>query len=149
MECLVWQPRVFHSALHGEGGPCCFRREASEARYALLLLGMPAGLFADSVTRERSSAPSSHQSVKYPSGETFRENDGLFGIGKKHVDGRHRRVSAVAVVQGRTLWDPEGADIATFHNPFSARPWPKDVFPSTRDYGPVDVSDESVRVDWR
>ena len=89
------------------------------------------------------------QSVKYPSGETFRENDGLFGIDKKHVDGRHRRVSAVAVVQGRTLWDPEGADIATFHNPFSAKPWPKDAFPTTRDYGPVDVSDESIRLDWR
>jgi len=58
---LVSQPRVFHSALHGEGGPCCFRRDASEAPYALPLLGMPAGVFTDPVTRERSSAPSSHQ----------------------------------------------------------------------------------------
>ena len=55
------QPRVFHSALHGEGGPCCFRRDASEAPYALPLLGMPAGVFPDPVTREWSSAPSSHQ----------------------------------------------------------------------------------------
>ena len=64
MACLVWQPRVLsHSALHGEGGPCCFRRDASEAPYALLLLGMPAGVSTDPVTRERSSAPSSHQAA--------------------------------------------------------------------------------------
>ena len=61
MECWVWRPRVLsHSALHGEGGPCSFRRDASEAPYALLLLGMPVGVSTDPVTREWSSAPSSH-----------------------------------------------------------------------------------------
>ena len=38
-----------------------FDATASEAPCALLLLGMPAGVFTDPVTRERSSAPSSHQ----------------------------------------------------------------------------------------
>ena len=89
------------------------------------------------------------QSVTFPSGELLRENDGLFGLDKKYVDGRHRRVSGVAVVQDRSVLDPEVADIATFHNPFAARPWPKDAFPSSRDYGPVEVSDASIRLDWR
>jgi hypothetical protein len=80
-------------------------------------------------------------------GEIRQRNDGLFGVDRTHPDGRNRRVSAVTVVREFYPWLPEKADIATFHNPYGARPWPTGIL-STRNFSVVERGGSGVRLDW-
>lgn len=87
--------------------------------------------------------------VEIPSGRPIRQNDGFFGIDKKRVDGRQRRVSAVATVQRDAISEPEDADVAIFHNPFPAKSWPQSALSGNREFGPVEEHEDLVRLDRR
>jgi hypothetical protein len=88
------------------------------------------------------------ESVIVPSLETVQRNDGLFGMDKGRPEGRHRRVSAVAVVRGLRVWEPDTADVAVLHNPHATRPWMDYALPASRRFGPVDTDGQSVKFDW-
>lgn len=89
------------------------------------------------------------ESVLIPSGEPIRRNDGLFGIDKARPAGRHRRISAVAVINGLRVWEPEAAEVGIFNNPYAARAWPDETFPASRRFGVVEVTDGRMRLDWK
>ncbi len=88
------------------------------------------------------------ESVEVPSGRVIRSNDGFFGVDKKRVSGRQRRVSAVATVQFDATLEPEDANIAVFHNPFPDRTWPQDAFSGSREFGLIEESEDFLRLDW-
>jgi hypothetical protein len=72
--------------------------------------------------------------------------DGDHRFDKEHVDGRHRRLSTVGVMQSFGSGEPDGANVAIFHNPIRLRAWAMDALPATRDFGPVCETDGSIRL---
>jgi hypothetical protein len=89
------------------------------------------------------------ESVVIPAGTLVRRNDGVFGADKERLEGRHRRVSGVMVVNGLRAWEANAADVALYDNPYAARTTPDDLVPATRRFGPVDSDHDIVRFDWR
>jgi hypothetical protein len=88
------------------------------------------------------------EAVTVPSGQLMRRNDGLFGVDKNRPTGRHRRVSAIIVVNWLKLWDPDAVDVAILHNPYAERPWPDDALPARRRFAPVSVKGTTLRLAW-
>lgn len=88
------------------------------------------------------------ESVLVATGELVRRNDGLFGRDEKRPEGRHRRVSAVAVIRNLTPCRPADIDVAVLHNPFAARPWPRHLLPHGREFGPVRERPEGTEFGW-
>jgi len=79
-----------------------------------------------------------------------RECDTRIGVVENQAGGvgRHRRVSAVAVVTGLRLWVSGEEDVAVFHNPNAAKTWPTEWLPTTRAFGRVSATDEKFQFDW-
>jgi len=94
------------------------------------------------------SALYGREAITLPDGRLTRRSGGLFGNDKERVTGRHRRVSAVAVVSWLKIWAPESVDVAIFHNPWGQRAWPHDALPATRRFGPVGEDDGGIQLDW-
>jgi hypothetical protein len=88
------------------------------------------------------------EAVVVATAQLTRRNNGLFGAGRGYPTGRNTRLSAVAVVQALRVWEPTKADIAVLHNPFASRPWPDDVFPATRRFGPTEASEDVIQLGW-
>lgn len=83
------------------------------------------------------SAVYGSDAIDLRTGELVRNPDGLFGTDPQQGHGRHRRVSAVAVISHLRVWEAQTAEIAVLHNPNAARPWPIDALPATRRFGHV------------
>ncbi len=88
-------------------------------------------------------------SVDVQTRELVRRNDGVFGTDKERKDGRHRRVSGVAVINGLQVWRADDTDVAIYENPYAARETPGDLVPAKRRFGPVSSGADVVRFDWR
>ena len=88
-----------------------------------------------------------HEAVEYP-GRIFRRNDGIFGVDKGRPEGRHRRLSAVAVIRKIFVWEPENISVAVLHNPYAGRPWPDDYLPATRRFGEVGSNESGTQFNW-
>ena len=86
--------------------------------------------------------------IDLASHQTVRQHDGLFGVDLARGVGRHRRVSAVAVVTGVRLWAPGAEDVAVLHNPYAERPWPRDWLPATREFGRLSATEEKIQLGW-
>ena len=86
--------------------------------------------------------------VVVATGEPTRQNDGVFGADAQRPEGRHRRVSAVAVVNELRVWEPDAADVAVLHNPYAARRWQDRMLPARRRFGPIDNLGDRVRWGW-
>lgn len=104
------------------------RYELAEIPF-LVVVGVHDAFCSDDQVRE---ALYGGESILIPSGFFVRRNDGLFGIDREHPDGRHRRVSAVAVVNCLHARQPAAADVAIFDNPYAARRWPDQTLPASR-----------------
>lgn len=89
------------------------------------------------------------ESVVVETAQLTRRNDGLFGADREHREGRHRRVSGVAVVNGLRPWQPRQVDLAFYDNPHAARPAPEDLISASRRFGPAGRTEVGVRFDWR
>lgn len=74
------------------------------------------------------------ESIVLATQELVRRNDGLFGKDAANPDGRHRRLSGVAVINSFRPWSPEDTDIALFRNPYAALDRPVSVLPPTRTF---------------
>jgi hypothetical protein len=88
------------------------------------------------------------EAVMVATEQLTRLNNGLFGADRERPTGRNRRLSAIAVVQELRVWEPTKADIAVLHNPFASLPWPDDVLPATRRFGPTDASENMIHLGW-
>jgi hypothetical protein len=89
------------------------------------------------------------EAVAVDTGQLVRRRNGFFGMDAARRTGRNTRVSAVGVVSGLKTWVPEEADIAVLENPHAVVPWPRDVLPARRWYGPVHRGVASTRFGWR
>lgn len=88
------------------------------------------------------------EAVLVDTGQFVRRRDGFFGLDPtKHV-ARNRRVSAVGVVSRFRPWAPEDADIAVLENPHAATPWPPELLPHRRWYGPLTQGENPRRLGW-
>ena len=88
----------------------------------------------------RATAPSVRTRVR-------RTTDGLFGIDKAHTEGRHKRISGVAIL--KRGMPQTNADVAFYENPFASLPSPPQLMPWTRYFGDVGDIGTQVRFDWR
>jgi hypothetical protein len=88
------------------------------------------------------------EAVEIPSGRMTRQNDGLFGVDTRHPRGRHRRVSAVAVLRKVHAWDPEGVDVSLLWNPFAYQPWPHRFMAATRWFGEIGRDEGRAQFGW-
>jgi hypothetical protein len=76
-----------------------------------------------------------------------RRHDGVFGADRERPDGRHRRVSSVAVYDLR-VWEEPPAEIVLYDNLFAARPLPNDFMNATRRFGATERGPDGIRVGW-
>lgn len=88
------------------------------------------------------------ESVVLSTNEMTRRNDGLFGVDRTQSQGRHRRVSAVAVIRQIRVWEPDRADVAVLHNPYPAHAWPAEVLPGSRFFGALSERDGMMEWGW-
>jgi hypothetical protein len=77
------------------------------------------------------------ESIVVATGKLVRQNDGVFGIDGEHPEGRHRRVSAVAVVNRLRVWESDIADVAIYDNPSATYPLPDNLLPGSRRPGQI------------
>jgi hypothetical protein len=73
--------------------------------------------------------------VVIATGESTRQRDGFFGVGRQHPQGKRRQVSAVYSLHD---WFPgglAGPRITRFDNPFAEQPFPVDALPHAGHWG--------------
>lgn len=80
--------------------------------------------------------------------EVVRRNDGLFGADSARPSGRHRRISAVGILRGGPLWEPERVDLAVYDNPYAATPAPKSLLAATRWFGALNPDADRSDFGW-
>lgn len=88
------------------------------------------------------------ESVNVATSEATRRNDGLFQLDSVRHEGRHQRVSAVAVISHLRLWETPPADVTLFDNPYAARPWATEAITVTRRFGPIATANGYMSFDW-
>jgi hypothetical protein len=79
----------------------------------------------------------------------MRRNDGVFGLDRNQPQGRHSRLSGVALVTGMRPWNLAATDITVYQNPHAADPLPDRLLASSRRYGAVAVGDGRRALGWR
>ena len=77
------------------------------------------------------------ESLVVTTGQLKSQNDGVFGFDSEHAEGRHSRVSAVAVVSGLRVWDSDTADIAIYDNPHATYPLSDNLLTGSRRPGRI------------
>jgi hypothetical protein len=75
-------------------------------------------------------------------------NNGLFGVDRTTPEGRHRRVSAVGILQDFYLRPLEKTRLSVLHNPYAANLWPRDFLTATQHFLPVEETAAGRRLDW-
>lgn len=89
------------------------------------------------------------EAVVVATGRLVRRNDGVFGADRERTEGRHRRVSGIAVFSGLRCWEREAADVAMYDNPYARRLAPDSLVQWTRRYGVAEETAAGVRFGWR
>jgi hypothetical protein len=81
-------------------------------------------------------------------GESTRQGDGFFGVGRQHPQGKRRRVSAVYSLHDWFPGGPAAPRITRFDNPLAEQPFPVDALPHAGHWGVSRREGNRIEADW-